>query len=126
MPVYTLNVNGTPRTTPDIPADMPLLWVLRDLLGVTGPKYGCGVGVCGACTSHVNGSAKRLCIRQGIDAEPVPNSAAPSVGSVGTQPIVTIEGLADGDVLHPIQQAWIDEDVASCGFEPRSRPPPPR
>jgi len=116
MPVYTLNVNGTPRTTPDIAADMPLLWVLRDLLGVTGPKYGCGVGVCGACTSHVNGAAKRLCIRNNIDAEPVPNSAAPSVGDVGSQPILTIEGLADGDVLHPIQQAWIDEDVASCGF----------
>ena len=116
MPVYNLNVNGAVRTTPDVPADMPLLWVLRDLLGVTGPKYGCGVGVCGACTSHVNGSAKRLCIRQGIDAEPVPNSAAPSVGSVGTQPIVTIEGLASEGELHPIQQAWIDEDVASCGF----------
>jgi len=69
MPVYTLNVNGTPRTTPDVPADMPLLWVLRDLLGVTGPKYGCGVGVCGACTSHINGKAKRVCIRKNIDAE---------------------------------------------------------
>ena len=116
MPVYTLNVNGTPRITPDVPADTPLLWVLRDLLGVTGPKYGCGVGVCGACTSHINGHAKRLCIRQGIDAEPVPGSAAPSVGSVGNNLIVTIEGLADGEQLHPIQQAWIDLDVSSCGF----------
>jgi isoquinoline 1-oxidoreductase subunit alpha len=116
MPVYNLNVNGVVRTTPDVPADTPLLWVLRDLLGVTGPKYGCGVGVCGACTSHVNGHAKRLCIRQGLDAEPVPGSAAPSVGAVGDRAIVTIEGLANGDELHPIQQAWIDEDVASCGF----------
>jgi aerobic-type carbon monoxide dehydrogenase small subunit (CoxS/CutS family) len=116
MPVYTLNVNGTPRTTPDVPADTPLLWVLRDLLGVTGPKYGCGVGVCGACTSHIDGQAKRLCIRQGIDAEPVPGSAAPSVGTIGTRQITTIEGLAVGEELHPIQQAWIDEDVASCGY----------
>ena len=116
MPVYTLNVNGTPRTTPDVPADTPLLWVLRDLLGVTGPKYGCGLEVCKACTSHINGKAKRLCIRKNIDEEVVPNSAAPRVGDVGSDPIVTIEGIASGEVLHPIQQAWIDEDVAACGF----------
>jgi isoquinoline 1-oxidoreductase alpha subunit len=116
MPVYNLNVNGTPRATPDVPADTPLLWVLRDLLGVTGPKYGCGVGVCGACTSHVNGQAVRLCIRNGIDPVPEGAVAAPSVGSVGSQPITTIEGLANGEELHPIQQAWIDADVASCGF----------
>jgi aerobic-type carbon monoxide dehydrogenase small subunit (CoxS/CutS family) len=116
MPVYNLNVNGTPYTTPDVPADTPLLWVLRDLLGVTGPKYGCGVGVCGACTSHVGGGAVRLCIRSGIDPVPEGATAAPSVGSVGSQPITTIEGLASGEELHPIQQAWIDEDVASCGF----------
>ena len=115
MPVYNLNVNGVPRTV-DAPADMPLLWVLRDLLGVTGPKYGCGVGVCGACTSHVNGNAVRLCIRSGIDPVPEGATAAPAVGSVGSQPITTIEGLASGEELHPIQQAWIDEDVASCGF----------
>ena len=101
MPEYTLNVNGVPRTV-DAPADMPLLWVLRDLLGITGPKYGCGVGVCGACTSHLDGSAVRPCITP--------------VTAVGSQPIRTIEGLADGDELHPIQQAWIDEDVAACGF----------
>jgi aerobic-type carbon monoxide dehydrogenase small subunit (CoxS/CutS family) len=116
MPVYTLNVNGTPRTTPDVSADTPLLWVLRDLLGVTGPKYGCGIGVCGACTSHINGQAKRLCIRKNIDEEVVPGSAAPRVGDVGNAAIVTIDGLASGDVLHPIQQAWIDEDVAACGY----------
>jgi isoquinoline 1-oxidoreductase subunit alpha len=101
MPEYTLNVNGVPRTV-DAPADMPLLYVLRDLLGITGPKYGCGVGVCGACTSHLDGSAVRPCITP--------------VGGVGSQPIKTIEGVAEGDELHPIQQAWIDEDVAACGF----------
>ena len=103
MPVYDLNVNGTVRTTPDVPADLPLLWVLRDLLGVTGPKYGCGVGICGACTSHVGANtAVRPCITP--------------VGTVGSQPVTTIEGLANGEELHPIQQAWIDEDVASCGY----------
>ena len=101
MPVYTLIVNGQPRTV-DAPADLPLLYVLRDLLGITGPKYGCGVGVCGACTSHVGGEAVRPCI--------VP------LHSVGSQPVKTIEGLANGDLLHPVQQAWIDEDVAQCGF----------
>jgi isoquinoline 1-oxidoreductase alpha subunit len=101
MPVYTLNVNGQTRTV-DAPGDLPLLYVLRDLLGITGPKYGCGVGVCGACTSHVGGEAVRPCI--------VP------LHSVGAQPVKTIEGLANGSVLHPVQQAWIDEDVAQCGF----------
>jgi len=102
MPVYDLTVNGVPRTV-DAPADMPLLWVLRDLLGVTGPKYGCGVGVCGACTSHIGDSvAVRPCITP--------------VSTVGSQPITTIEGLAFGEELHPIQQAWIDADVASCGY----------
>jgi isoquinoline 1-oxidoreductase subunit alpha len=117
MPVYTLNVNGVPRTTPDVAPDMPLLYVLRDLLGVTGPKYGCGVGVCGACTSHVGENhAVRLCIRAGIDPVPPDVAAAPAVGAVGSQQIKTIEGLANGEVLHPVQQAWIDEDVAQCGY----------
>lgn len=101
MPLYTLTVNGERRSV-DVPADMPLLYVLRDLLGITGPKYGCGVGVCGACTSHLGSDAVRPCI--------VP------IGDVGARPITTIEGLAIGDVLHPVQQAWIDEDVAQCGF----------
>ncbi len=101
MPTYSLTVNGQVRTV-DAPATMPLLYVLRDLLGVTGPKYGCGVGICGACTSHVGGSAVRPCI--------VP------LGTVGSQPVTTIEGLASGDTLHPVQQAWLDEDVAQCGF----------
>ena len=102
MPEYTLHVNGAERTV-EAPADMPLLWVLRDLLGVTGPKYGCGVGVCGACTSHLDGNAVRPCITP--------------VAAVGSQAITTIEGLADGDELHPIQQAWIDEDVAAWLLE---------
>src|SRR6188508_3760513 len=76
VPSYAFKLNGK-NVKVDAPADMPLLWVLRDLLGVTGPKYGCGVGVCGACTSHVAGKAKRLCIRKNVDAEPVPDSAAP-------------------------------------------------
>lgn len=101
MPVYTIMVNGERRSV-DVPADMPLLYVLRDLLGITGPKYGCGVGVCGACTSHLGADAVRPCI--------VP------IGDVGSRPVTTIEGLAVGDVLHPVQQAWIDEDVAQCGF----------
>jgi isoquinoline 1-oxidoreductase alpha subunit len=101
MPRYTLTVNGAARSV-DAPADLPLLYVLRDLLAITGPKYGCGVGICGACTSHLDGVAVRPCI--------VP------VGSVGSRAITTIEGLAEGDALHPVQQAWIDEDVAQCGF----------
>ncbi len=103
MPSYTLNVNGVEHTV-DAPADMPVLWVLRDVLGITGPKYGCGVGVCGACTSHVGANtAVRMCITP--------------VSAVGDQPITTIDGLAPSeDDLHPVQQAWIDEDVAACGY----------
>jgi isoquinoline 1-oxidoreductase subunit alpha len=101
MPQYSLMINGVQRTV-DAPADMPLLYVLRDLLGITGPKYGCGVGICGACTCHLGSTTMRPCI--------VP------VGDAGAQPITTIEGLASGDTLHPVQQAWIDEDVAQCGF----------
>ena len=85
-------------------ADEPLLWVLRDLLGVTGPKYGCGVGVCKACTSHLDGSAFNPCITP--------------VGDCAGRQVTTIEGLADGDTLHPVQQAWIDEDVAPVRLLP--------
>lgn len=100
MVQQTFVLNGSPVTV-EAPDDMPLLWVLRDLLGVTGPKYGCGVGVCGACTSHIDGAAARPCI------EPVG-------GVHGT--VTTIEGLAGGGALTELQQAWIDEDVAQCGF----------
>jgi isoquinoline 1-oxidoreductase alpha subunit len=101
MPSFTFSLNGAP-TTVSAAADEPLLWVLRDLLGVTGPKYGCGVGVCKACTSHLDGDAFNPCIT------PVSECAGRAV--------TTIEGLADGETLHPVQQAWIDEDVAQCGF----------
>jgi isoquinoline 1-oxidoreductase alpha subunit len=101
MPRYTFVLNGTPVTV-TAPADMPLLWVLRDKLGVTGPKYGCGVGVCKSCTSHLDGNAFNPCVT------PVAECAGHRV--------TTIEGLADGDNLHPVQQAWLDEDVAACGF----------
>lgn len=101
MPSYAFTLNGK-KVTVDAPADMSLLWVLRDLLGVTGPKYGCGVGVCRACTCHVNGSAVQICQLTAADV-------------VGKK-VTTIEGLAGDGALHPVQQAWIDEDVAQCGF----------
>jgi isoquinoline 1-oxidoreductase subunit alpha len=98
---YTFDLNGQ-TVTVDVPGDATLLWVLRDTLGVTGPKYGCGVGVCRACTSHLDGAAFQPC------TTPVADCAGRTV--------TTIEGLADGDALHPVQQAWIDEDVAQCGY----------
>lgn len=101
MPNQTFTLNGQ-STTVDVPDDMAMLWVLRDKLGVTGPKYGCGVGVCRACTCHIDGEIFQPC------TTPVADCA----GHV----ITTIEGLADGDNLHPVQQAWIDEDVAQCGY----------
>jgi isoquinoline 1-oxidoreductase alpha subunit len=101
MPTYTFTLNGG-QVAVDAPADMPMLWVLRDLLGVTGPKYGCGVGVCRACTSHLEGVAFTPC-------------TTPVADCVG-QRVTTIEGLANGNELHPVQQAWLDEDVAQCGF----------
>jgi isoquinoline 1-oxidoreductase subunit alpha len=101
MPRYALTVNGK-AVTVDAPADLPLLWVLRDKLGITGPKYGCGVGVCRACTSHLDGEEIQPCV--------VP------VADCAGKRVTTIEGLADGDTLHPVQQAWLEEDVAQCGF----------
>lgn len=101
MPTYAFTLNGN-KVTVDAPADMPFLWVLRDLLGVTGPKYGCGVGVCRACTCHVNGKAVQVCTLTAADV-------------VGKK-VTTIEGLAPQGGLHPVQQAWLDEDVAQCGF----------
>lgn len=98
--MVVLNINGSERKA-DVEADMPLLWVLRDELGLTGTKFGCGVGQCGACTVLLNGRAVRSCI--------VPVSAA-----VG-QPVVTIEGLSE-DKSHPVQQAWITESVPQCGY----------
>ncbi|MFE2167435.1 (2Fe-2S)-binding protein [Streptomyces sp. NPDC059447] len=101
MPSHTFTVNGR-SVTVDAPDDLPLLWVLRDMLGVHGPKYGCGVDVCKACTSHLDGVDVRPCV--------VPVSACAG------KSVTTIEGLADGDVLHPVQEAWLEQDVAQCGF----------
>lgn len=101
MPTHQFVLNGKPVTV-EAPADMPLLWVLRDKLGVTGPKYGCGVGVCRACTSHLDGTEIQPCVV--------------SVGDCAGRAVTTIEGLADGEQLHPVQQAWLDCDVAQCGF----------
>jgi len=97
---YSLRVNGR-RASVEAPADMPLLWVLRDLLELPGTKYGCGVAQCGACTVHVNGEAVRSC--------QVP------VSSVGTAAITTIEGLSP-DGSHPVQRAWRELDVPQCGY----------
>lgn len=96
----TFTVNGTRRTV-DVPADMPLLWVLRETLDLKGPKFGCGIGQCGACTVHVNGNAVRSCV--------LPASAAAG------QTITTIEGLSS-DGAHPLQQAWQELDVPQCGY----------
>jgi len=104
MPVHTFTLNGK-QVSVDCEDDVRLLWVLRDLLGVTGPKYGCGLGVCKACTSHINGEAFNPCSVSVSNIKP-------------TDEIVTIEGLPAtvGKDLHPMQQAWLDFDVAQCGY----------
>lgn len=101
MPIYNLTVNNQ-AVSVDAPADMALLWVLRDKLGITGPKYGCGLDVCKACTCLVNGRAVSTC--------------AVKVADVANKKVTTIEGLANGSTLHPVQQAWLDRDVPQCGF----------
>ncbi len=98
--MITLEVNGSERSV-DVDADTPLLWVLRDELALTGTKFGCGLGMCGACTVLLNGKATRSCV--------VPVSA------VAGQSITTIEGLSQ-DKSHPVQQAWIAEAVPQCGY----------
>ncbi len=96
-----LKVNGK-RYEVDVPPDTPLLWVIRENLGLTGTKYGCGISQCGACTVHVNGEAIRSCVTP--------------VSKVAEKEITTIEGLSDGNGLHPVQQAWIADDVPQCGY----------
>jgi len=104
MSSHTFVLNGE-RVTVEVADDVRLLWVLRDLLGVTGPKYGCGLNVCKACTSHINGKAFNPCS--------VPVSAIKA-----DDEITTIEGLPAtvGQDLHPMQEAWLETDVAQCGF----------
>ena len=104
MPIYNFTVNNQ-AVSVDAPANMALLWVLRDKLGITGPKYGCGIDVCKACTCLVNGKAQTTCSMK--------------VSEVQGKQVTTIEGLAtgpNGDTLHPVQQAWLDLDVPQCGF----------
>ena len=96
---YTLNVNGK-TTTVDVPADMPLLWVIRDVLNLKGTKFGCGIGQCGACTVNLRGRAVRAC--------------QTPVSTAANAPITTIEGLS-ADGTHPLQQAWMEIDVPQCG-----------
>ncbi len=96
-----LTINGK-STEIEAPEDMPLLWALRDVLGMTGTKYGCGMAICGACTVHIDGAPTRSCL--------LPLSA------VAGKSITTIEGLASGETLHKVQQAWLDHEVAQCGY----------
>jgi isoquinoline 1-oxidoreductase alpha subunit len=99
--MVTFTLNGQP-TTVEIEDDTPLLWVLRDTLGLTGTKFGCGIAACGACTVHVDGVATRTCVLP--------------VAEVAGRSVTTIEGLAADGALHPVQQAWIDHQVPQCGY----------
>jgi isoquinoline 1-oxidoreductase subunit alpha len=95
-----LNVNGQMHEV-EVEEDMPLLWVLRDVLGITGPKYGCGIAMCGACTVHVAGVAVRSCSLQVRDVK---------------GDITTIEGLGSAAAMHPVQAAWVEHQVPQCGY----------
>ncbi len=99
--MLALSVNGTTYNV-DVEDDTPLLWVLRDTIGLTGTKYGCGIAQCGCCTVHIDGVATRSCQVQ--------------VGTIGAAQITTVEALAQDGKLHPVQQAWIDHDVPQCGY----------
>ena len=101
MSTFSIKINGQKKSV-NVDADTPLLWVLREHLGLMGTKFGCGQGQCGACTIHVNGNPMRACV--------VPVSAA-----ADGQEITTIEGLSD-DNAHPLQQAWIEAQVPQCGY----------
>jgi isoquinoline 1-oxidoreductase subunit alpha len=96
----TFTLNGKSQTV-DVSPDMPLLWVLRDTLNMTGTKFGCGMALCGACTVHINGVATRSCVTP--------------ISTVSGKTILTIEGLSE-DGSHPVQKAWIEEDVPQCGY----------
>lgn len=98
---YNLTVNGMPRKV-EASADMPLLWVLRDTLGLKGTKFGCGMALCGACTVHVDGVATRAC--------------ATPIEAVNGRAVTTIEGIGETALGRRVQQAWLEEDVAQCGY----------
>jgi isoquinoline 1-oxidoreductase alpha subunit len=100
MASVKFTLNGKPQTV-DAASAMPLLWVLRDTLGLTGTKFGCGMSLCGACTVHINGQPVRSCVTP--------------ISTVAGKTVVTIEGLS-ADASHPIQRAWIEEDVPQCGY----------
>jgi isoquinoline 1-oxidoreductase subunit alpha len=99
--MITLNINGQPHQV-DVAPETPLLWVIREWIGLTGTKYGCGIAQCGACSVHLDGAVTRSCS--------VP------VGTVGEARIVTIEGLSADGLSHPVQQAWLQHDVPQCGY----------
>jgi len=100
MASYALNINGKTYNV-DVDSDMPILWVIRDTLGLVGTKYGCGIAQCGACTIHLDGNAARSCS--------IP------VSKIGEKQITTIEGLSE-DGTHPVQEAWVEHDVPQCGY----------
>ena len=102
MPSYTLTVNGRRQTVDDVPEDMPLLWVLRDVLDLKGTKFGCGAAFCGACTVHLDGAPVRAC--------------QTPVSRVGARAVTTIEGIGAGDLGKRVQAAWVDVDVMQCGY----------
>jgi isoquinoline 1-oxidoreductase subunit alpha len=99
--MITLKINGESKTV-DAPPDVPLLWVLRDLLGMTGTKFGCGIAQCGACTVHLDGVAVRSCVL--------------SIGTVGQRNITTIEGVGSSPTGSRVQKAWLDIEVIQCGY----------
>ena len=101
MATYQLIVNGENREVEAVP-NTPLLWVLRDGLNLTGTKYGCGMAQCGACTVHLDGAAVRSC--------------STPVSTIGNKKVTTIEGVASEEEVHPVQQAWMDENVPQCGY----------
>jgi isoquinoline 1-oxidoreductase subunit alpha len=102
MPNIRINVNGREHDLANVDPTTPLLWVLRDHLRLTGTKFGCGMGLCGACTVHLDGVAIRSCVTP--------------ISAITDQKVTTIEGLANGDKLHPVQQAWCEVDVVQCGY----------
>ena len=98
---FAVNINGTPRSV-DVDGDTPLLWVLRDVLGMTGTKFGCGMALCGACTVHIDGTAVRSCIT--------------TIDSIGDSKVTTIEAIGATPAGSKVQQAWLEQEVPQCGY----------